>query len=195
MGEEGLLYSRGARLRALTTCEGFRIKFTDFQLAVANTNARKKWLHRFQMLANETREGIIMQLDSVKGCVEGLAPHVCDPEIHKWRGRKNRAITRGRRMRTDKLDLPDLARALQGAHEVARSGMSSPRPSTTSRTLQSSVFSLGSGTINTSMMSRTTIESSRSMSAPHLKRGSAAHMGHTGPRSQAYNSFGSSKNE
>jgi len=109
------------------------------------------------MLKAETRDNMIMQLNSVKGCVEGLAEHECDDEIKLWRGRRQRASTRATRMKTDKLDLPDLAVALCVPSSVA---LGSRMGSTyTSVMTRSSMMSRT--TQNTSVMSSSTMGSSK----------------------------------
>jgi len=107
--QEGILAAHGTRIRAMSKCEGYRIKIVDFQLAIScSPESQSRWLHRFEMMEKDSREAIVSRLNSVRGATSGLKPHPCDGELHQWRSRRMRAITRAHRMKQEVFDLPRL---------------------------------------------------------------------------------------
>jgi CRP-like cAMP-binding protein len=106
---EDLLHKRGARVHARSKCAGYRIRMYDFHLATKCVPGRREWLTRFHMLQMETNADLTRRLNAADGVTVGLAPHACDPEIHKWRTRKDDTIVRSRRMRSERLDLPGMS--------------------------------------------------------------------------------------
>eukprot|EP00929_Paragymnodinium_shiwhaense_P112536 TRINITY_DN80794_c0_g1_i1.p1 TRINITY_DN80794_c0_g1~~TRINITY_DN80794_c0_g1_i1.p1 ORF type:complete len:1603 (+),score=440.27 TRINITY_DN80794_c0_g1_i1:181-4989(+) len=145
--QEGIMAARGTRIRALSRCEGYRIKVVDFQLAISSCpEAQKKWLHRFELLEREAREAIVTRLNSVRGATTGLLPHPCDGELHKYRGRRQRAISRAQRMKQEVFDLPKLPSHLSdGLSKSSMAEWSSMMSMASSRNTSMMMMSQGPG--------------------------------------------------
>eukprot|EP00928_Gymnodinium_smaydae_P023794 TRINITY_DN19491_c0_g2_i1.p1 TRINITY_DN19491_c0_g2~~TRINITY_DN19491_c0_g2_i1.p1 ORF type:complete len:1544 (-),score=322.90 TRINITY_DN19491_c0_g2_i1:163-4794(-) len=105
---EGLIHKWGVNVRAVTRCVCYRIKTMDYALAVATGDVGRAWGTSFQMRQKDCYNKLIDRLHAVHGVTVGLGPHPCDPEIHKWRGRRDRCIARSLRTRVARGNLPDL---------------------------------------------------------------------------------------
>lgn len=118
---EGLLYSCGARVRAVTKCQGYRIRKLDFDLAIG-TYVKAPWLHQYRMLEKDSHEHLLSRLGSLRGVAEGLAENDIDAHVRAYGERRLRAVARAQRVRMLRGGLPGSAPGTPaaGAHRQAR---------------------------------------------------------------------------
>merc|ERR1719379_765749 len=64
---EGIVSDYGAILRAKTACELYRVRQSDFMIAVLSVPAAHEWFYRFRLLERETQDRFHMRLRSAQG--------------------------------------------------------------------------------------------------------------------------------
>jgi len=67
---EGMLADFGARIRAKIPCEIYRVRNSDFMIAVSSVPMASDWFYRFRLLEKETRERFLLRLKSARGAIE-----------------------------------------------------------------------------------------------------------------------------
>jgi len=85
---EGMAASYGACARAETYCEAYRVRKSDFTMAVGGNPAAGDWLWRFRLLEKTAEQQIRMRLESVQGLVQLGVPNARDSEIQAWKLRR-----------------------------------------------------------------------------------------------------------
>lgn len=99
---EGLGAECGAQVRALTYCEGYRVRQSDLLLAVATVPGSQEWYYRFRLLEREARRHLQMRVTAIRGVTDAVAPHPCDDGIHMWKARKEEAMLYAHLSRLDR---------------------------------------------------------------------------------------------
>lgn len=103
---EGLHAKSGARLRATSHCEGFRVRYGDFETAVVSVDTPPEWLPRFRLLERDVRRYAQHRLASAHGASDASLTHPDTTEIQAWSIRRQRAISCSREA---KLHVEELA--------------------------------------------------------------------------------------
>lgn len=110
---EGLAAEYNTRARAVTHCEGYRVRQNDFLVAVYSMPSAQEWFYRFRLLDKQTRAHLNLRLSAVKGVREGVVQRPEDHAIQEWKTRRQRAIENARRKKVerpdDKSKLPAMA--------------------------------------------------------------------------------------
>lgn len=99
---EGLAAEFGARLRATSACEGYRIRCVDFQVAVSSIPVAFGWYYRYQLLEKETRQHVRVRLTSEIGFVKSKESHPSDDGIREWKARRQDSMNRARHLRRER---------------------------------------------------------------------------------------------
>jgi len=71
---EGTVADYSACLRAKTACELYRVRQSDFMIAVLSVPAAHEWFYRFRLLERETKDRYLMRLKSAQGALEARRP-------------------------------------------------------------------------------------------------------------------------
>lgn len=85
---EGMVADYSAHLRAKCHCELYRVRQSDFMIAVVSVPTAGEWFYRFRLLERETRERFLMRLKSAKGALQSLIGR-------PWRPLSSSSSTRG----------------------------------------------------------------------------------------------------
>jgi len=99
---EGLAASQHSCVRADTICEAYRVRRSEFMMAVKSDPTSGDWIWRFRLKEKGAMEQFRMRLGNVKGLIEGGAPHERDQEIQAWKAHKRHCASRARQLRRDK---------------------------------------------------------------------------------------------
>jgi hypothetical protein len=67
---EGIVADYNAHLRAKSHCELYRVRQSDFMIAVISVSSAGEWFYRFRLLEREARERFHMRLKSAKGALQ-----------------------------------------------------------------------------------------------------------------------------
>merc|ERR1719316_2530670 len=63
-----------SRLVAKTPCELYRVRQSDFMIAVLSVPAAHEWFYRFRLLERETKDRFLMRLRSAQGAEQARRP-------------------------------------------------------------------------------------------------------------------------
>jgi len=104
---ESLVAEHGACLRAETDCEAYRVRQSDFAVAVESSRSAQEWIWRFRMAERTAQEKMRSRLRSALGLLSGAGPHPRDNEIGAWTALQQRGRSQaGMRQEKDVLPLP-----------------------------------------------------------------------------------------
>eukprot|EP00927_Polykrikos_kofoidii_P044061 TRINITY_DN38136_c0_g1_i2.p1 TRINITY_DN38136_c0_g1~~TRINITY_DN38136_c0_g1_i2.p1 ORF type:complete len:1517 (-),score=269.81 TRINITY_DN38136_c0_g1_i2:238-4683(-) len=164
---EGMAAEYGAHLRALDGqhCEGYRIRQTDFMMAVTSSPASQDWFWRFKLLVKEARSNMQRRLGGARGLMDCVMPQSKDKEILDYQAQRLKSISRAKSLREERGrslgKLPPLA--CDG--DSRRSSKRGPSPIVFNKGINAypamqlpSLASKGSSSHNSSRMSRASSE-------------------------------------
>merc|ERR1712185_710201 len=101
-------------VRALTHCEGYRVRQSDFLVAVYSMPSAQDWFYRFRLLDKNTRAYLFTRLSGVRGVTTGVVHQDKDDDIHEWKTRRRTAIEKAKIIRVEGADslamLPSMAK-------------------------------------------------------------------------------------
>lgn len=98
---EGIAAEYQTQIRALTRCEGYRVRQNDFLVAVYSVPSAQEWFYRFRLLDKQTRSHWSSRLAAVKGLTESGQHHPSSDYINAWKARRLRAVERARRIHAE----------------------------------------------------------------------------------------------
>jgi len=175
---EGPAAEYGVHVRALTACEGYRVRQVDFLVAVYSVPSSQEWFYRFKLLERETRSHLCARLSAVRGVSTGVQEHPSDADIHDWKNRRLKAIERARKMKVEKAHLAgklptmsNVPRALvdMQLRKQAKEEMKHRRPPSQASTAASRPPSQAASMMSLRPISQAS-SMSRTSSAPHLQQ-------------------------
>jgi CRP-like cAMP-binding protein len=85
----------GMWVRALSVCEGYRVRMVDFKTATAKSPAAAdEWYPHFRLIQVEAEEKLRSRGDNVRGQMVSSFEHPNSDGIRLWKNRRERAMTR-----------------------------------------------------------------------------------------------------
>jgi len=93
---EGLCSEYRTHIRAITPCEGYRVRQNDFLVSVYSMPSAQEWFYRFRLMDRRTRAHLSSRLSSVRGVTQGTMHQPSDDDIHEWKTRRQRAVEKAR---------------------------------------------------------------------------------------------------
>eukprot|EP00933_Yihiella_yeosuensis_P014412 TRINITY_DN12948_c0_g2_i1.p1 TRINITY_DN12948_c0_g2~~TRINITY_DN12948_c0_g2_i1.p1 ORF type:complete len:863 (+),score=125.53 TRINITY_DN12948_c0_g2_i1:360-2591(+) len=107
---EGLAAHYGAVARAETFCEAFRVRQSDFLMAVGCSDPlpTSDWIWRFKLQEKKSFERLHKRLQSVQGLLNLSAPNVKDREIEAWKNRRKDGLKRARSIKHPQEEVSEL---------------------------------------------------------------------------------------
>jgi CRP-like cAMP-binding protein len=103
---EGMAAEYNTNLRAVTALQGYRVRQTDFLVAVYSMPSAQEWFYRFRLLDKRTRAHLHSRLNAVRGVTEGVRHCQGDDDIHHYRCRKLKALERAKTIKVETAQLP-----------------------------------------------------------------------------------------
>lgn len=85
---EGLAAEYGAYARAETVVEAYRIRRSDFEMAICKSAVQRDWIWRLKMEEKTVFDRLRSRLNSVRGLLEGAVPNMRDREIQEWKTKR-----------------------------------------------------------------------------------------------------------
>jgi CRP-like cAMP-binding protein len=118
---EGLAAEFGARVRADTRCEAYRVRRSDFMMCVTSNPAAQDWVWRFKLEERNVRSALRLRLENAKGLLEGGVPHLKDREIQAWNLKKRQNTSKAKWIQKERSEpiLPMLAKTQPASFRTA----------------------------------------------------------------------------
>jgi len=120
---EGLVAEYGAHLRADTACEAYRIRQTDFNVAIHSNASTERWIWRYRLQEKGVYDHLRARLESVHGLVKSIMPHSRDEEIADFTIRQRQKSSRALSIRTERAGSKQ---NLPGLHDMPPESMTIP---------------------------------------------------------------------
>mmetsp|Transcript_50552 Transcript_50552/g.90724 ORF Transcript_50552/g.90724 Transcript_50552/m.90724 type:complete len:1564 (-) Transcript_50552:67-4758(-) len=98
---EGLVAKHNARLRALTACDYYTVRKSDFVSAVDSIPVAQAWYPRFRLLEKQVRRQLITRLQSAHGATVGLQAHRHSADLVDWKMRREETVAAAVEMRKE----------------------------------------------------------------------------------------------
>eukprot|EP00930_Biecheleria_cincta_P034302 TRINITY_DN23720_c0_g1_i1.p1 TRINITY_DN23720_c0_g1~~TRINITY_DN23720_c0_g1_i1.p1 ORF type:complete len:1557 (+),score=263.03 TRINITY_DN23720_c0_g1_i1:160-4830(+) len=103
---EGLLSKHCAYVRAITACEFYSVRKSDFMAAVDSIAAGQSWYPSFRLHENQIRQRMVGRLQSANGATLALQPHPHSSDLFDWKERRMACIQLAAGFRKDMQELP-----------------------------------------------------------------------------------------